>query len=480
MDAIPIAIFWVLAIWGVFFARPQVLFYLFFGSASFGSFAVVPPTVTGGLTFIPSAMLTMLIVVRYLGNTRGVLQAIELAVRPRKLMFLSLFWLVAAFTTFFMPRLFQGMVDVIPVRATVASYGDPLEPTTQNLSQLIYLTISVLAVFAFSIILKTESARQNALSGIWFGGAVAVITGIIDFSSQFLPITPLLEPFRTATYALLTDVEIQGGKRVVGLMPEASSFGGLCLGSLVALYFFRRAMPPSPVRDRLTPALLLMLLLMIWLSKSSAGYVGLTIFAMTVAADWVWRGISLRRSHPLRRTLQTEFWLAVAGISALCLVVLFQPSLLDPIVSLVNEMIFQKGSSASFEERSMWTHVSWVALLDTYGLGVGVGSTRASNAFVALASNTGFLGAALFYAFLIQLLTQRAMRGDESGAAIISSFRWAFWPPFIVGLLIATGTDFGGSGALRFALVLAVSANVSSSASGRSKKPVRNEIVSTL
>jgi hypothetical protein len=41
---------------------------------------------------------------------------------------------------------------------------------------------------------------------------------------------------------------------------------------------------------------------------------------------------------------------------------------------------------------------------ETYGLGVGMGSNRASSFFASLVSNTGVLGAALFCAMLVSLL----------------------------------------------------------------------------
>ncbi len=56
-----------------------------------------------------------------------------------------------------------------------------------------------------------------------------------------------------------------------------------------------------------------------------------------------------------------------------------KPDLFDPIVSLVNKMVFQKASSASYAERSLWNRVGWHAFLDSGGLGAGLGSIRVSN-----------------------------------------------------------------------------------------------------
>lgn len=62
-EAIPIALFWALALWGAF-GKSHVLLYLFFGSMSFGAFAVIPTELTGGLTLTPTPMLALLIIMR--------------------------------------------------------------------------------------------------------------------------------------------------------------------------------------------------------------------------------------------------------------------------------------------------------------------------------------------------------------------------------------------------------------------------------
>ena len=144
----------------------------------------------------------------------------------------------------------------------------PLRPTAQNLSQFAYLTISVFSVFAFAQILQSPAARQHALKATCLGGAIAAATGFLDHASQFLPLDPVLAPFRTASYALATDVEVLGAKRVVGLMPEASAFGGLCLAFMGALYFYRRAIFDEAIRTVWAPIVLGLLAVCGWLSTS--------------------------------------------------------------------------------------------------------------------------------------------------------------------------------------------------------------------
>ena len=128
------------------------------------------------------------------------------------------------------------------MRSTILLLGSvPLQPTTQNLSQLAYMTISIITVFAFACVLKRPGWWTAILQGLLLGGVVAIVTGLLDMAGQASPIGAALAPFRTASYALLTDVEILGAKRVVGLMPEASAYGGLCISLIAALHFLGRS-----------------------------------------------------------------------------------------------------------------------------------------------------------------------------------------------------------------------------------------------
>jgi hypothetical protein len=298
--------------------------------------------------------------------------------------------------------------------------------------------------------------RQHALRGMSFGAGLVIITGALDFATQFVPITFLLEPFRTATYALLTDVEVLGGKRVIGLMPEASSYGGLSLGFLTSLYFMRRGVEDPWLRDRYLPPVLAVLVIFTWLSTSSAAMVGLAMLSGFIALEWTLRAVGLNLSLTQRKQVASEFWIAFSALFAVTAVILLKPDLLDPITALIDRMVLQKTSSHSFEERNMWTAVSWQAAIDTFGLGVGLGSTRPSNAFVAVVSSTGFIGAALYYGFIAQSLLRRAPASDQSGQALMSAVRWSFPPLFLIGLLIGTSADFGAFGAFRYGLASAI------------------------
>lgn len=456
MEAIPIGLFWSIAIWAVF-KRNHALIYLFFATMPFGSFAALPTAITGGLTLTPTPIVGLLMIAKELTSAGGMRNAVAEALKPSGTLLLFLFWLVACIATVFMPRFFAGQVEVVPVRSVGLFSTSMLYPTLQNVSQIVYTTISVLTVFVFARILRTRAMRQHALMAICLGAVVTIFTGLIDFLSQSLSLQSALEVFRTASYTLLTEDEVMGSKRVVGLMPEASSFGGLVLAFLAALYFFRRAMDVGILRDRVVPALIVALLALVWLSTSSSAYLGLALFGATLAAEWCWRLWAAGRNPYLRRGLGSEFWFGMLGIGLLLAVVIVAPEIFSPMIKMIDVMVFQKSTTSSFEERSMWTQVSWNALMATHGLGVGMGGTRASNFAVALTSNAGFLGAAFYFMFVLQcFLFRKARSNDAQGAALLSACRWSYLPAFCALLTVGTTPDFGLFNAFLYGFAVAI------------------------
>jgi hypothetical protein len=453
MEAVAIVAFWSIVAWTL--SRPaHALIYLFFASLPFGSFAAVPTSATGGLTLTPTTVAALLLIARRLGSARGLARALDAALTPSTALLLTLFWAVAGIATLFMPRFFAGRVPVVNVALAEVM---TLRPTAQNVSQFVYISISVLVVLAFADLLRTASARRHALHALCLGAEVAVVTGFVDFLSQYLPMEGLLDPLRTANYALLTTDEILDSKRVVGLMPEASSFGCLVLAFLVSLYFFRRAMPAGRVRERVVPALMGALLLLGWLSTSSAAYLGLGAFGAVAVAHWCRRALAPGRDADLRHGLARELAWSVAVLWVLALAGIARPGLFDPIARMLDTMVLQKTATASYEERSMWTRVSWEALMATHGMGVGLGGTRASNSAVALASNAGLAGAACYFLFVFQcLFLRRVARADAQGRALRSALRWSFVPSFLASLTIGSTSDFGVFNAFLYALSIAL------------------------
>lgn len=460
MEFAAIPIFWLLAIYGFITPKRHVLIYLFFALIPFGSFAVIPPFLTGGLNITGLPVVSIIIIGKTFFTRGGLDDFVNLALTKNNLLFLFLFWVVAVFTTLFMPRFFQGEIMIIPVRAETLSYSVPLGVTSGNLSQLFYISISVFTVFAFVSFLQGNQMRQHALKAIIIGASITVATGFLDYLNQYISINFLLEPFRNANYALLTDEKLFYGKRIVGLMPEASAYGSVTLGFLSLLYFSRRALESNILRDQVSPIIIVLLVAFVWLSTSSAAYVGLSFFGLIAIFEWIWRTKDMKNKL-FKRGMLLEFSILNLAIILVLTAFLIKPDLFDPVIEIVDAMVFKKTESSSYEERSMWTAVSWQALIDSYGLGVGLGSTRASNGMVALISNVGVLGALFYYLFLIQFFIKNVSREDQYGEVLVSAAKWSFLPTFLVDFLIVPTPDFGAMNAFRYGMVVSVACIVS-------------------
>lgn len=448
MNFVPIIIFWILAA-VCFFGKRHWILYLFFGSMSFGSFAAIPTNLTAGLTFTPTPVVALLIIIRELANPKGFGFFLAMALDFKKLGLLFWFWIVCIFTTIFMPRIFEG-VPVVPVRAGLSFMRSGyLEPTTQNISQLAYISISILSVFAFSRLLLNKNFIPKVQSAINFGAWLVPLTGFLDLISQYVPIRPVLEPFRTASYALLTDNFVQGGKRIIGLMPEASAFGGLSIAFICLVYFFNIS---SGKHTRNVPSkiLLLLLVLFAWLSTSSTAYVSLVVFFAIAILSWT-LGLMGTNINRAKRVIGFEIIGIIVALISFIAVILAKPSLLTPIIEMFDKMVLQKTGTDSFTERSMWTRVSFESLYHTFGLGVGLGGTRASNQIVALLSSTGIMGGFLYLMFLVKLFLQGASNNENQRLA--NNSKLTIIIILVPGLLAGTIADFGVINALLYSFI---------------------------
>lgn len=438
METLVIGLFWVLAA-QVLIGKPRTGLCIFFGSLPFGALAVVPTALTGGLTLTPTPIIALLIGARLLLNRQDRSSLAGIALSKHGTVYLTVFWMIACAATLLMPRIFESEVTIFPIRSSDMIVEELLHPTTQNFSQLTYLSISVFAVFCFVRLTHKNFNVADLLGPIRLGALITVATGAIDYASNFVNLSALLDPFRTASYALLTSNEVFGNKRTVGLMPEASSYGSVCVFFLSLLYFLRLTVHKDPLGYAKNIGLVFALVLMALLSTSSAAIVCVGVFLVLVVVDWLWHDVSIRKT-PLTKT--ALLWGCVLSLVALFLS--FQPRLLSELSDIFSHMILYKKESHSYEERTLWTTVSLQALQDTYGLGVGVGGTRTSSFLAALFSNTGVLGGLFFLAFLLKALLGRwSYYRSPRFRSVQRGLFFAFIPPFVNLLLVGTTADFG-------------------------------------
>ena len=103
----------------------------------------------------------------------------------------------------------------------------------------------------------------------------------------------LLEPFRNAEYAFLTNDAVGAGvRRVVGFTPEASAYGPICVEFAAATALLRTLYAEG--RQRMFATIIAVsLVVMALLSTSSTAYGGLAVLGLVYAGNWIRRAAFL-------------------------------------------------------------------------------------------------------------------------------------------------------------------------------------------
>ena len=463
----PAIIFWLLIVWSVA-ARPGTLLVLLFVSGPFASLALLPPDAIG-LSILPQSMFAVVLILKVLAPQLVPLSPkLLVGLQLRHLGFLALFLLVGAVATAIMPKLFAGQVVVVPMKELSAV--DLLSSTTQNFTQFGYVTLSVATAMAVTSMADEPSFTKTLLMAMLVGGMVCIITGLIDLVASSTGMESLLEPFRNANYALLTTGDVAGTKRAVGFTPEASVYGPMCVGSAASILLLRHLFAEG--RQRILATMIgIGLVWMAVLSRSSTAYLGLAVFALLYLANWVRRAAF---GSPMgERALLGEAFVGLGVIAAVLFVLIARADLFDPLLNMVDEVIFNKPLSELYYERSLWNTTAWETVARTWGLGVGFGSTRTSNWFAAIVSNAGLIGTAFMAIFIVQTFVRRPRWRTAWSDEVLAGLKLSIVPSLAMAGVSSAGPDFGVGGGLMFGAITGIAAfGAGCSSDGRAAEQV--------
>ena len=442
MALLPIALFWGLCIGSLFLKRPLIV-YVFLCSLAFGATAAVPTQLTGGVTLLSTPIATIFLMA-WLVRQRLASNVVAELLSPRTYLLLTVFVLFGALSAMILPILFDGRIFVIPMRGR--GVADFVSPSIQNLTQTLYLAISLLAAACLLVVAKirTQTLFQAAIAC----GLAFVVSGALDFASKG---TNALDFLRTATYTFRADASIGELKRVVGLMSEASAFGLGCTSVAAILYFARPGLTLTPRWHTLWTIAVPGLLLMAILSASSTAYAMLGVFGIAVIFQWA-MGTAQSRGRFERSTTLFSI-IGVITIAAATLgVVVFAPRLLDPVFDIVSTLLFDKTDSRSFAIRSRLNELGWEAFLSSGGLGVGIGTARTSSWPLSVLSSTGVIGSTILAGFLLRVFGARTRTTSSKRHAQGAKLAMIV---VIAGMSLSSTTpDFGPYLAMLFAFVL--------------------------
>ena len=414
------------------------IFTLAVASLCINALVVLPPSLTGGasLTLTLTSSMLFFCIILLKSDINEVLTAI-LDIRQFGFLTGYVIWSLAA--TAVLPAVFMGKIFVYPLSAESSYYYvlTPLRYSSGNITQCLYITISYFISIAVFLLSKYDFFTRMFAKSIFVLCAGITITGVLDAFgfNEFLSL------FRNANYALTGDSEIAATKRIVGATPEASSFGFLSCSVLSILLFM-------PKIFQYKPAWLFFVIVIFAfsvLSTSSTAYgmlgVILVLFILTRLISFF---VGTRED-----SLSAAVSLASLGLffSLFVLSTVIYPPLKDQVTALLDQLVFGKNLSSSYEERGRWTAASLNAVYDSYFLGIGIGSSRSSNSFASIVSGSGLIGVCLlglfvFKVFFSRLGLKKAVFGIGPQLAII---------PIFFGLILSGATsDYGSIVAILF------------------------------
>ena len=398
----------------------------------FVSSAIVALNVIGGAPItVPQWGLVILIACAALQARAGKHLAGALHAEPAlQVLFLFVMYAVASAVLF--PRLFAGETLVFTLSRGMAQSNRipiPLRPSSGNITQAFYLVGGAAAFCAVQILVRDRSDFRRLATGFGLLIALHVSFGIVDAIGKYGMNLDVLSFLRSAKYAMLTDDSVLGFFRLVGTYPEASGFAFASAGYIafaLTLWLYGRG-------RTVWPLLSLALIILLGLSTSSTGYVFLTIAVLAIG------GFVLGQVARNRFFASTLVLVAFVGILATVglVVLVVNETAFDSFAALIDRMVFNKLGSQSAAERFMWNRQNMANFTDTFGVGVGLGSSRSSSWLLALVSQVGVIGSALFGLFLFLVLATPRPRQVDSGEQDVGVMQLAF-KAYMAGILVAS------------------------------------------
>ncbi|MFT3691029.1 hypothetical protein [Paenirhodobacter sp.] len=297
-------------------------------------------------------------------------------------------------TAFLYPRVMAGLTQIVPLGSSgFDNTGStvPLGPVSSNFTQSVYMVANLMCFALVAALASSADGFRAALAGVIAYALGNTVFAVLDLATYVTGTSALMDFMRNARYALHTDTEISGLKRIVGAFTEASSFARSSLGVLGVT----GTLWLCGYRPRLTGFLALASFGLIVLSTSSTGLAGIPVAVGLLYLTALWRcGTSARAFNSTVLVLSLPFLTAFVVLAAL-----LHPQTSAMIQTYVDTVVLSKMQTDSGVERSSWNAVAMANFLDTGGLGVGLGTIRTSSLATALLAGGGLIGTLLYAVF---------------------------------------------------------------------------------
>lgn len=397
---------------------PVAPFGLLVVSTVFGAAAAF---LIGAANIQPAHLMMGFVAIAILSRRAMVVSSLRSLATPGPALWLMLLLIYGMVTAYFIPRLMAGQSQIIPLGSS--EYDDtrstvPLGPVSSNFTQSVYMLANLVCFVGILAAAGDRSVFRTIAKAVVALSAVNAVFALIDLATYWTGTQAVLDFMRNAQYTMHHEEQIAGLKRIVGAFPETSAFSRFTLG----LFAFNATLWIAGIWPRINGLLALSSFMLVVLSTSTTGFVGLfpvTGLLLAVAAA--------RSLSPATRTMQSVLLatlLPLVGALAV-LAIVMNDAFRDSVAYYVDLLILSKADSSSGVERTAFNTVALRNFVDSWGLGVGMGTVRTSSLPVAFLSHVGLPGTILYGLFLASAFWPRPRApqpffGDIRLAAIMA------------------------------------------------------------
>jgi hypothetical protein len=313
--------------------------------------------------------------------------------------FLLAYLVVAALGAWLLPMWFEGMPVNLLLEMDAINKLTPLRHTLSNLAQTLNLLVHVAVLFFLLQAMQRPEGPRGIKAGVVGALVLVLAVGFYEkwahlSDSNFL--TPYLA--NNLGYAQTHAVEIEILSRIGLPFTEPSYLSAYLAATTVGLWGV--ALLGHGWWWALLAAGLSALGLL-----NSFGSTGLAAAGVAVFFLFVWvLSQALSLSTGLGRRLRGALLGILLLLAGTWGMQQYTQSDIKPKVDRLFDSLIVSKAKKQDGVRELSNKRALEIVKETYGLGVGMGSNRASSFFASLVSNTGVLGAALFCAMLVSLL----------------------------------------------------------------------------
>ena len=306
---------------------------------------------------------------------------------------LLLFWFWSIITALILPHIFSGLEVYAPRVgfAALSQQREYLKFSFSNIGQAIYLTINIFVIL-FAVV---EINRFNQFSYLLKSFQLAALTSItLSFYQRLVYMVdswkylyPHALLYSNPIYYIGAEQKMGGIYRINATFAEpsvaAAFYSSIFSGSLAAFVHAGQ---------------------LFWLIEALVATLAIiNTLSTTGIVVWFATVLMLTLSITTISIFSKVKFVQIARLSVLMLAFIGLSSLLPILITkypAIYEITINKMHSLSYSRRISADLYSMILILETYGLGVGLGSNRPSSLLASMLTNVGILGTMLFALYL--------------------------------------------------------------------------------